>query len=266
MTGSLLGIIVAGVLVGEGRLPVRNFQLHSFIFQVRLVWVGRQRLPRALGFADPNPNHSIRSHGVVIGQAGCLFTFLAIPISIFGIYQHLEHNTKPHLQRHIVRILWMVPIYALDSWLSLMLGVLCRPSDAIYPDTLRECYEAYAPPSTPLVLPPAVVARLRRADWSSRSPGLGEARPGCRFTIYSFYSFTVEAIQDLRGVSLKRVLRVRARRLLLLSGVLVIVAPPRNDSSTRVFVLVQAAVVLAAVCPTKTLYCQSRVVSSLSHL
>jgi hypothetical protein len=136
-----------------------------------------------------------------------------------------------------VRILWMVPIYALDSWLSLMLGVLCRPSDAIYPDTLRECYEAYAPPPpTPPTskLPPAVVARLRRAAWSSRSPRVGKAGTGRRFTIYSFYSFTVEAIQDLRGVSLKRVLRVRAQWPLLVSGVLVIAVPPRRLVHSRV--------------------------------
>lgn len=44
----------------------------------------------------------------------------------------------PGLLRHIIRILWMVPIYALDAWLALKF-----PSKAIYFDTLRECYEAY---------------------------------------------------------------------------------------------------------------------------
>lgn len=51
---------------------------------------------------------------------------------------HLEHYNRPALQIRVIRILWMVPIYALDAWLSL------RFSDArIYIDPLRECYEAF---------------------------------------------------------------------------------------------------------------------------
>ncbi|XP_074621268.1 transmembrane protein 184C-like isoform X2 [Acropora palmata] len=69
--------------------------------------------------------------------AGC-FVFLTIPISLWGILQHLVNYTQPELQRRIVRILWMVPIYATDSWLALRF-----PKAAIYFDSLRECYEAY---------------------------------------------------------------------------------------------------------------------------
>ena len=32
---------------------------------------------------------------------------------------HLEYYNRPKLQLRVVRILWMVPIYAVDSWLSL---------------------------------------------------------------------------------------------------------------------------------------------------
>lgn len=50
---------------------------------------------------------------------------------------HLEHYNQPKLQIRVVRILWMVPIYAADSWLSL------RFKEArFYIDPLRECYEA----------------------------------------------------------------------------------------------------------------------------
>ncbi|XP_068701919.1 transmembrane protein 184C-like [Montipora foliosa] len=69
--------------------------------------------------------------------AGC-FVFLTIPISVWGILQHLVNYTQPELQKRIVRILWMVPIYATDSWLALRF-----PKAAIYLDSLRECYEAY---------------------------------------------------------------------------------------------------------------------------
>uniref|UniRef100_A0A8B9KDN1 Transmembrane protein 184C n=1 Tax=Astyanax mexicanus TaxID=7994 RepID=A0A8B9KDN1_ASTMX len=67
-----------------------------------------------------------------------VFVFMTIPISLWGILQHLVHYTQPELQKPIIRILWMVPIYSLDSWIALK-----YPSIAIYVDTCRECYEAY---------------------------------------------------------------------------------------------------------------------------
>jgi Organic solute transporter Ostalpha len=51
---------------------------------------------------------------------------------------HTEYYTRPRLQRHVIRILWMVPIYSLDAWLAL------RFKDArAYIDPVREIYEAY---------------------------------------------------------------------------------------------------------------------------
>ncbi|XP_052896088.1 transmembrane protein 184C [Anopheles moucheti] len=69
---------------------------------------------------------------------GGLFVLCAIPISIWQIAQHTIHYTQPQLQRHIIRILWMVPIYALNALLCLI-----YPSKSIYMDSIRECYEAY---------------------------------------------------------------------------------------------------------------------------
>ncbi|GAV03782.1 hypothetical protein RvY_14162 [Ramazzottius varieornatus] len=68
---------------------------------------------------------------------GILF-FLSVPVSLHTIIQHLIHYTKPNLQRHIIRILWMPLIYAASAWFSLRF-----PNGAIYFDTFRECYEAY---------------------------------------------------------------------------------------------------------------------------
>ncbi|CAG5135143.1 unnamed protein product, partial [Candidula unifasciata] len=69
---------------------------------------------------------------------GGMFVLMALPISFWGILQHVINYTTPHLQRYIIRILWMVPIYALNAWFALRF-----PGAAIYLDTLRECYEAY---------------------------------------------------------------------------------------------------------------------------
>lgn len=51
---------------------------------------------------------------------GGLFVLSAIPISIWHIIQHITNFTKPVLQRKIIRILWMVPIYALNAVISIL--------------------------------------------------------------------------------------------------------------------------------------------------
>src|SRR5579872_2562180 len=67
-----------------------------------------------------------------------VFALLTIPISCFGMILHLNHYTKPHIQRYILRIQLMPPVYGLTSWLALL-----RKEHAIYLETIRECYEAY---------------------------------------------------------------------------------------------------------------------------
>lgn len=67
------------------------------------------------------------------------FVLLTIPISIRLIVTHLTHWNSPNIQKYVVRIIWMVPIYAIESWLALRFKSL-----SLYIETLRECYEAYA--------------------------------------------------------------------------------------------------------------------------
>ena len=51
---------------------------------------------------------------------------------------HLKNYTQPAHQRFIIRICFMVPIYAICSWFSL----LHRPA-SLYLDTFRDCYESW---------------------------------------------------------------------------------------------------------------------------
>nr|XP_002127885.1 transmembrane protein 184C-like [Ciona intestinalis] len=67
-----------------------------------------------------------------------IFVIVTIPISLWTILHHLIYFTQPELQKPIMRILWMVPIYAIDCWFAIKF-----PKLAIYFDTVRECYEAY---------------------------------------------------------------------------------------------------------------------------
>ena len=79
----------------------------------------------------------IERHLIAWVVAG-LFAIAAVAISVELINRHTRAFVCPEQQSKIVGILWMVPIYALDSWLSL------RFKDAaVYLDLLRDCYEAY---------------------------------------------------------------------------------------------------------------------------
>lgn len=61
--------------------------------------------------------------------------------SLLQIYQHLRWYTNPQEQRWIVRILFIVPIYATYSWISLLF--FNSESVYVYFFTVRDCYEAF---------------------------------------------------------------------------------------------------------------------------
>ncbi|KAF9434456.1 hypothetical protein BGZ76_007996 [Entomortierella beljakovae] len=70
--------------------------------------------------------------------AAGFFAFSATLISLVAIWMQLKNYRKPLLQRFVVRILWMVPIFALSSWISLV-----SLNMAFYVDAFRDIYEAF---------------------------------------------------------------------------------------------------------------------------
>ena len=54
------------------------------------------------------------------------------------IFKHLQHYNRPLLQRQVVRIILIVPVYAVCSALSLNFE-----HEAVYINTIRDIYEAY---------------------------------------------------------------------------------------------------------------------------
>lgn len=72
------------------------------------------------------------------GLAG-IAVWIALFITCQQIYHHLRWYTNPQEQRWIVRILFIVPIYATYSWISLMF--FNSDSVYIYFFTVRDCYE-----------------------------------------------------------------------------------------------------------------------------
>lgn len=82
----------------------------------------------------------------VFGEKSILPSFIAgycaifaTIMSLFQILQHLTCFSDPQCQTKIVRILFMVPLYAVISYISLMI-----PSAATYLNLIRDAYESYA--------------------------------------------------------------------------------------------------------------------------
>ncbi|KFY62884.1 hypothetical protein V496_04339 [Pseudogymnoascus sp. VKM F-4515 (FW-2607)] len=68
---------------------------------------------------------------------GC--TILAILISAYSIWMHALNYTKPREQRHIIRILVMIPVYAVARFLSFWFY-----HHNVYFSVISDCYEAFA--------------------------------------------------------------------------------------------------------------------------
>ncbi|XP_020941623.1 transmembrane protein 184A isoform X5 [Sus scrofa] len=70
-----------------------------------------------------------------------IFVWTALVLTGHQIYLHLRSYTVPNEQRYIIRLLLIVPVYAFDSWLSLLL--LGGHQYYVYFDSVRDCYEAF---------------------------------------------------------------------------------------------------------------------------
>ncbi|KAI1268894.1 organic solute transporter Ostalpha-domain-containing protein [Xylariaceae sp. FL1019] len=66
-------------------------------------------------------------------------TIVAIAVSVYLMWQHALNYTKPREQKHIIRILFMVPIYSAASFLALWYYW-----HAVYFQVISEVYEAFA--------------------------------------------------------------------------------------------------------------------------
>uniref|UniRef100_K3WXL2 Uncharacterized protein n=1 Tax=Globisporangium ultimum (strain ATCC 200006 / CBS 805.95 / DAOM BR144) TaxID=431595 RepID=K3WXL2_GLOUD len=104
--------------INETSLRAGNVTGDAMVFGLPLAWI-----------------ETNRAESLLIATACC---FAASLLSVFNIYQHLQHYSRPQLQRYIVRILVIVPVYALGSLLSLIFV-----NQALYFDTFRDCYEAF---------------------------------------------------------------------------------------------------------------------------
>jgi len=85
---------------------------------------------------EARPIFNIESH--VLGwMVGGIFAFLAILIALVEMIQHCKYNPDPMMRRYVLRIIFMVPLYAIQSWMGLLMREYTE-----YWDLAREAYEA----------------------------------------------------------------------------------------------------------------------------
>lgn len=70
--------------------------------------------------------------------ASAAFVLMTCLISLRLLIMHFNHWYSPSTQIYVVRIIWLLPLYSIESWLALYWR-----SYAIVFETLRESYEAY---------------------------------------------------------------------------------------------------------------------------
>jgi len=92
----------------------------------------------ALPFAVIELSDRGAENHVLAWVIAAVFVMLTVPLSVHDIVQHLLHFAKPHLQKHVVRLLWLVPIYSVTAFLSLVFK-----DSSLYLDMLRDFYECF---------------------------------------------------------------------------------------------------------------------------
>eukprot|EP00549_Striatella_unipunctata_P022416 CAMPEP_0118698552 /NCGR_PEP_ID=MMETSP0800-20121206/15277_1 /TAXON_ID=210618 ORGANISM="Striatella unipunctata, Strain CCMP2910" /NCGR_SAMPLE_ID=MMETSP0800 /ASSEMBLY_ACC=CAM_ASM_000638 /LENGTH=571 /DNA_ID=CAMNT_0006598411 /DNA_START=313 /DNA_END=2028 /DNA_ORIENTATION=- len=103
-----------------------TFWASLLFMSIGVVWYSRELF-----------TNGTKPHLIAWFSAGA-FVLLGFPISIYGILMHLTNYYQPNVQCYVVRILWMVPLYSIESWLCLRYRTY-----AIYIETARDCYESY---------------------------------------------------------------------------------------------------------------------------
>ena len=77
-------------------------------------------------------------HNLTLGTLAGIFCLITCLISMFHMSSHLQNYNEPIIQRKIVAILWMSPIYSVTAFISLIF-----PATEEYLAMIKDFYEAY---------------------------------------------------------------------------------------------------------------------------
>jgi Organic solute transporter Ostalpha len=131
------------MLIGLGVVVViMGLQWHAFEQQLSDDEAEIAALKEQVASQDQNQqdlNQRVdQEHSLTLYQMAGTFTLLTCLITAFHITQHLSNYNEAVVQRKIIAILWMSPIYSVTSFLSLIF-----PSSDEYLAVVKDCYEAY---------------------------------------------------------------------------------------------------------------------------
>jgi hypothetical protein len=68
-----------------------------------------------------------------------VFVVIAILLPMYLIFEHLASYNQPEEQKFLIGLILMVPVYAVESFLSLV-----NSEAAFNCEVIRDCYEAFA--------------------------------------------------------------------------------------------------------------------------
>ena len=67
---------------------------------------------------------------IVAWCVAAFFVGIAVPLSLHDIHMHMLHYRRPDIQRYYIRILFLVPIYAIEVSMLGAIGSECVPRAA----------------------------------------------------------------------------------------------------------------------------------------
>lgn len=105
-----------------------------------------ERIDELVKQVQENQSHQIdqlnqkveQNQSLALYQMAGVFVVLVCLLTMFHMSSHLRHYNEPIVQRKIITILWMSPIYGVTSFLSLVF-----PQADGYLAVIRDFYEAY---------------------------------------------------------------------------------------------------------------------------
>ena len=89
-------------------------------------------------YKDSTQDQFALENNFMLYQLAGTFTLIGGLISMWHVTSHLRNFHNPVVQRKILAILWMAPIYSTTSWFSLVFT-----GAESYLSIVKDCYEAY---------------------------------------------------------------------------------------------------------------------------
>ncbi|WOG81974.1 hypothetical protein DCAR_0101133 [Daucus carota subsp. sativus] len=94
-------------------------------------------VPESLWLVSSNGEHTSVYSWTICSAS--VFVLVALVLSMYLVFQHLAAYNQPEEQKFMIGLILMVPVYALESFLSLL-----DSDDAFNCEIIRDCYEAFA--------------------------------------------------------------------------------------------------------------------------